>query len=197
MRILFMAALALPGLGQSPDEAFFKGDPKQVMLACAEKARALAPRKERILAQVGRAYLVAEDRPKAEAMFHGAFKGDAETQRLIGQAWLECGFKDEAKSAFIILPAKAGYSGKNALAAAAVNLMDGGLVQLAEDLMRTAFQLDPRDWQNVTAYGRACLRQGHQDLAAPWFAKIMTTRRKEEGLWNEVALALADGGAER
>lgn len=178
-------------------ETLFKGDPKQVMLACAEKARALAPRKERILAQVGRAYLVAENRPKAEAMFKGAVGGDAETQRLIGQAWLECGFKDEARAAFKNVPSRAGYYGKNALAAAAVNLMDGGLVQLAEDLMQIAFQLDPRDWQNVTAYGRACLRQGRQDLAAQWFAKIMTTRRKHEGLWNEIALALADGGAER
>ncbi len=196
MKSLLLLLMGLPLLSQA-DEAFFKGDPKALMLACAEKARALAPRKERILAQVGRAYLVAEDRPKAETLFLVASGGDSETYRLVGQAWLECGFREEAKAAFKTGAARAGYSGKNVLAAAAVNLMDGGLVQLAEELMETSFQLDPKDWQNVSAYGRACLRQGRQDLAAQWYAKIMVKRRKQEGLWNEIALAMADGGAER
>jgi tetratricopeptide (TPR) repeat protein len=166
------------------------------MLACVERAANLKPKKDRVLAQVGRAHLIAGDRAKAGAYFQKAATGDAEAQRWIGQARLECG---DPKAAVTTLLEVSGQDlrAKNAKKDAAVLLMDFGFPKEADILMNSAFDLGPRDWQNVTAFGRACLRQKRPDLAAVWFARIMTTQRKEEGLWNEIALALADQGLER
>jgi hypothetical protein len=184
---------------QVPDpltEAFFKGDPTQVMLACAEKAVSLKPRKEPVLAQAGRAHLIAGNKSKADAYFQMAATGEADTQRWIGQAQLECG---DAKAGVSTLLGVSGQSlrAKNAKRDAAVLLMDFGFPTEADAVMSGAYAMAPRDWQNVTAFGRACLRQKRQDLAALWFERIMKTQRREEGLWNEIALALGDQGAER
>jgi tetratricopeptide (TPR) repeat protein len=184
---------------QVPDpitEAFFKGDPTQVMLACAERAVSLKPRKEPVLAQVGRAHLIAGNKSKAEAYFQKASTGEAEAQRWIGQAQLECG---DAKTGVATLLDVTGQNlrAKNAKKDAAVLLMAFGFPKEADATMSGAYAMGPRDWQNVTAFGRACLRQKRQDLAAVWFERIMKTQRKEEGLWNEIALAFADQGAER
>ena len=200
MRAIALALALGSALGaQIPDpptEAFFKGDPTQVMLACAERAASLKPRKDRVLAQVGRAHLIAGDRVKAEAYFQRIVGGDGEAYRWMGQAWLECG-SPKVGVAALIKVAEQDPTAKNIQRDAAVVLMDWGFAKEAGTVMTGAFQVAPRDWQNVTAFGRACLRQKRQDLAAIWFERIMTTRRKTEGLWNEIALAFADQGAER
>ena len=179
-----------------PTEAFFKGDPTRVMLACAERAVSLKPRKDRVLAQAGRAYLIAGDRAKAESYFQRVVGGDGEAFRWMGQAWLECG-KPKLGLATLLKVAEQDPTAKNIQRDAAVVLMDAGFAREADEVMTGAFRIAPRDWHNVTAFGRACLRQKREDLAAIWFERIMTTRRNTEGLWNEIALAFADQGVER
>lgn len=196
------AALLLPlGLAaQSGDEAFFKGDPRTVMLACAEKARSLDPKNEDVLLQTGRSYLLAKERDKAEACFKAAFpahkpiKTDGAVR--MGEIWLESGFSQEALVWFRKVPG-INPRAKNDFTEIATHLMDAGLAKEAEEFMNLAFFIDPKDWQNVSAFGRACLRAKRQELAAEWYARAMQTNRKEEGLWNEIALALADQGVDR
>jgi predicted Zn-dependent protease len=196
MRALPWLVLALPLAAQGVDPASFEGDPARILATASAKALDLKPRKPEVLAMAGRVQLRLGERAKAEALFIRAERRSAEAQRLIGQAWLEAGDAPRAEAAFRAL-AESFPREKNILSAAAANLMDGQRYEAAERMMEAAYALDPRDWENVMVYGRACLRQKRQDLAAQWFARITGVRRKEEGLWNELALAFADGGEER
>ena len=85
---------------------------------------------------------------------------------------------------------------KNAFTRAAVNLQDFGLAKEADALMERAWILDPSDWQNCVAFGRACLRKARREAAARWFARASQAKPQEERMWNAVALAYADRGAE-
>ena len=81
------------------DEAFFNGDRRAILQACADKARAIKPKDAKFLAEYGRAYLAALDRPKAEAAFKEAEDKepkDGQVLRLIAVAWLKNGYKTEA-----------------------------------------------------------------------------------------------------
>lgn len=186
-------ALALHA--QAPEPAFFKDDPRKVMLFCAERARALDPHKELVLARAGRAHLAAGDLVGAKALFQMCQVGHADTQLRVGQAWLEAGDLPLAMDTFSRITARDPYA-KNQLAEAAVLVMDSGHPQEAGSLMNQAYQLAPGDWQNANAFARACLRQQHSDLAAEWFAKAVIKNRKEEEFWMDTAHSLADHGVE-
>ena len=70
--LLAVATLSLAAQAPAPpifDEAFFAGDRRAVLQGCADKARALKPKDAKYLAECGRAYLAALDKPKAEAAF--------------------------------------------------------------------------------------------------------------------------------
>jgi tetratricopeptide (TPR) repeat protein len=200
MRSFILAAAMMPVLTAQmpaqPDETFFKGDAAQIMVSCAERAASIKPRDQHVLAQVGRIHLLARDLPKAESYFSRALSGDGEAYRWMGQAWLESGETEKGLNALMQVPQR-DWRAKNTQRDAAVLLMDAGFPKEAESVMKAAFAVDKYDWQNVTAFGRACLRQRRPDLAADWFSLIMANRRKEEGLWNEIALAFADQGEER
>jgi len=82
------------------DEAWFKGDPKAIMTACADRARGIKPMDSRLVAEYGHAYLASGDRTKAEEAFTAAplfDLKDGETYRLIAYAWLRHGFKADAR----------------------------------------------------------------------------------------------------
>ena len=201
MRNLFFILLAAPLLAQAPpgvDQAFFKGDPRAVMAACADRARAIKPKDSRLLAEYGRAYLASGDRPKAEGAFAAALVDDSkdgETHRLIAYAWLKNGFKTEAVAILdkmVIMDPKA----KNAFSKAAVNLLDAGMTDKAVELMKRAWILDPKDWQNCAEFTRAAVRNGKLDLAAEWAVHTVQAKPKEERMWNELALIYSDGGAD-
>lgn len=195
---LFLLPLLLASAlsAQVVEPSFFKGDPRQVMLACADRALALKPRKETVLAQAGRAYLVAGNPDRARELFEPIRHPAGETSRWIGQAWLEAGDARQALEAFSLIPELDRFA-KNDMRDGAVLLMDRGFPRDGEALMGQAHQVDPRDWQNVTAFARACLRSHHPDLAAQWFARAAESNRKDEALWMEIAQSLADEGAER
>lgn len=179
------------------DEAFFKGDPKAIMVACADKARVIKPNDSRLLAEFGRAYLAAGDAARAEEAFKRAAAADpkdGETHRLIALAWLRHGRKAEALKALEDMQ-RMDPKAKNAFCKAAVNLLDAGAAAEAEALMEKAWQLDPKDWQNCAEFARAAVRAKQPDRAARWCARTVAARPKEERMWNELALVFADGGA--
>ncbi len=193
---LLLLASAL--LAQGLEEGAFKGDPRKAAAACAERARLLRPKDGHMLAEYGRAFLAAGDRAKAEGCFQQArleSGRDGETHRLIALAWLRNGHPKEALKAvedLLLVDPKA----KNLFARTAVNLCDGGLAKEGDGLMERAWILDPSDWQNAVAYGRACLRRQRKDAAALWFSRATQAKPQEERMWNAIALAYADRGAE-
>jgi Flp pilus assembly protein TadD len=198
MRHLALCLLALPLMSQAMDEATFKGDARKLAGACADRARLLRPKDAKMLAEYGRAFLAAGERAKAEDCFQAArieSPKDADVHRLIAAAWLRAGQRTEALKAIADMQT-ADPKAKNAFTRAAVNLQDGGLAKEADALMERAWILDPSDWQNCIAYGRSCLRKAHRDSAAKWFARASEAKPQEERMWNAVALAYADHGAE-
>lgn len=202
MRTLTILLAVLPVLAQAPDgfdEAFFKGDPKKVMIACTDKARVIKPGDSRLLAEYGRSYLAAGEPARAEEAFTRAVAADpkdGETYRLVAAAWLKHGRKAEALKALEDMQ-RADPKAKNAFTKAAVNLLDAGAAAEAEALMEKAWTLDPKDWWNCAAFVRAALRARKPDLAARWSVRAVAARPKEERMWNDLALAYAEGGAER
>jgi len=198
MRRLAYCLLALPLLSQAMDEAVLRGDPRKLAGACADRARLLRPKDAKMLAEYGRAFLAAGERAKAEDCFQAArieSPKDADVHRLIAAAWLRAGLRGEALKAIADMQT-ADPKARNAFTRAAVNLQDGGLAKEADALMERAWILDPSDWQNCVAYGRSCLRKAHRESAAKWFARATQARPQEERMWNAVALAYADHGAE-
>jgi Flp pilus assembly protein TadD len=196
-RALF-CLLALPLFSQGMDEATFRGDPRKVAGACADRARLLRPKDAKMLAEYGRAFLAAGERAKAEDCFQLARidkPKDAEVHRLIAVAWLRAGQRAEALRAIADMQV-ADPKDRNAFTRAAVSLQDFGHAKEAEALMERAWILDPSDWQNCVAFGRSCLRKTHREAAAKWFARASQAKPQEERMWNAVALAYADHGAE-
>jgi tetratricopeptide (TPR) repeat protein len=198
MRALACCLLALPLLAQGLDEAGFRGDARKLAGSCADRARLLRPKDAKMLAEYGRAFLVAGERSKAEECFLAArieSPRDADVHRLIALAWLRGGHRAEALKAIADMQA-VDPKAKNAFTRAAVNLQDFGLAREADALMERAWILDPSDWQNSVTFGRACLRRARRDGAAKWFARASQAKPQEERMWNAIALAYADNGAE-
>lgn len=198
MRLLLCGLLALPLLAQGLDEASFRGDARKLAGACADRAQLLRPKDARMLAEYGRAFLAAGERAKAEACFQLAraeSPRDAEVLRLIALAWLRGGQRAEALKAISDMQV-ADPKARQAFTRAAVNLQEFGLAKEADALMERAWILDPSEWQNSVAFGRACLRKGRRDVAARWFARASQAKPQEEHMWNALALAYADSGAE-
>jgi len=198
MRRFAFCLLALPLFSQAMDEATFRGDARKVAGACADRARLLRPKDAKMLAEYGRAFLAAGERAKAEECFLAARidkPKDADVHRLIAVAWLRAGQRHEALKAIADMQG-ADAKDKNAFTRAAVNLSDFGLAKEADALMERAWILDPSDWQNCVAFGRSCLRKAHREAAAKWFARASQAKPQEERMWNAIALAYADHGAE-
>ena len=198
MRPIALCLLALPLFSQAMDEAAFRGDARRLAGSCADRARLLRPKDAKMLAEYGRAFLAAGERAKAEDCFQAARidkPKDADVHRLIAAAWLRAGQRHEALRAIADMQV-ADPKDKNAFTRAAVNLSDSGLAKEADALMERAWILDPSDWQNCVAFGRSCLRKTHREAAAKWFARASQAKPQEERMWNAIALAYADHGAE-
>ncbi|HJW32221.1 MAG TPA: tetratricopeptide repeat protein [Holophagaceae bacterium] len=194
-------SLVAPLVAQTPGakftEGFFKGDRKAILQACADEARAIKPKDAKWLAEYGRAYLAALDRPKAEAAFKEALAKepkDGEVHRLIGVAWLKHGFKQQALEAYgLILSLDA--KNKDALVAAALDLAEVGLVNDAEKFISAFAAMEKDDWKTFVQFGRAFLQSGNRDQAAKWFSRAVTCKPKEEKVYLEISRAFADSQA--
>lgn len=184
--------------GPGVDEGSFKGDPRKLAAAFAERAYILKPDDARHLASVGRAYLLSGQRKKAEELFAMARARDpkeADVHRLIMSAWLKAGQRAEALKALEemqLMDPKAHRS----FAKGAIDLLEARLDRQAEELMERAWVLDPEEWEPCVAFARAALRQKRPDLAARWCSRAAIAKPQEEKLWKELAQAFAEGGAE-
>lgn len=201
MRCILLALAALTLVAQAPgplpaafDEAFFSGDRRTILEGCADKARSIKPKDAKYLAECGRAYLAALDKPKADA----AFK-DAETRepkdgivlRLIAQAWLKHGYKSEALEAYGKILQR-DPKNKEALTQAAVDLAEVGLVSEAERYMGVLLVLESGSWERFVVFGRALLVAGQRKKAAVWFARAAALKPNEEKLFLEISRAFAE-----
>jgi len=197
--LVLLAALSLAAQAPNPapvlfDEAFFGGDRRLILEACADKARSLKPKDAKYLAECGRAYLAALDKPKAQ----GAFK-DAETRepkdgqvlRLIALAWLKHGYKTEALEGYEKIVQR-DPKNKEAITQAAVDLAEVGLVNEAERYMGVLAALEKDDWARFLMFGRALLVAGQRKKAATWFARAAALKPNEEKLFLEISRAFAE-----
>lgn len=169
-------------------EAFFKREPNLVARECVERAMALKGGKSRVLAQAGRAYLLTGDRAKAEALFQQVNLRDAESARWVAQAWLEAGEPKRAEVALVQMP-NYGWGAKEELLNAAVLLLEHGRGVAAEMHMNAVLAIDGSDWERTLTFGIACLKMGRQDLAAPWFKKVIRMQERKAEAWASMAEA--------
>jgi tetratricopeptide (TPR) repeat protein len=200
MRIAILALAALSLAAQAPkptpifNEAFFNGDRRAVLQACADKVRSIKPKDAKYLAECGRAYLAALDKPKAMAAFRDAETRepkDGQVLRLIAQAWLKHGYKTEALEGYekIVLRDP---KNKEVITLAAVDLAEVGLVNEAERYMGVLVALDKDNWERFLQFGRALLVAGQRKKAAVWFARAATLRPNEEKLFLEISRTFAE-----
>lgn len=199
MRAALFALLTLSLAAQGPqaapafDEAFFAGDRRAVLQGCADKVRALKPKDAKYLAECGRAYLAALDKPKAEAAFKEAEareSKDGEVLQLIAVAWLKHGYKTEALETYEKILQR-DPKNKDALAQAGVDLAEVGLVNEAERYMN-ALAAQDKDWRRFLQFGRALLVAGQRKKAAPWFARAVALKPGEEKLFLEISRTFAE-----
>jgi len=189
---LSLAAQATPA-PPAFDEAFFAGDRRAVLQGCADKVRALKPKDAKYLAECGRAYLAALDKPKAEAAFKEAEareSKDGEVMQLIAVAWLKHGYKTEALETYEKILQR-DPKNKDALAQAGVDLAEVGLVNEAERYMN-ALAAQDKDWRRFLQFGRALLVAGQRKKAAPWFARAVALKPGEEKLFLEISRVFAE-----
>ena len=200
MRAVLLALATLALAAQSPrpaptfDEAFFSGDRRAILEGCADRARSIKPKDAKYLAECGRAYLAAMDRPRALEAFRAAEERepkDGQVLRLLAQAWLKHGYKTEALEGYEkILQRDA--KNKEALTQAAVDLAEVGLVSESGRYMGVLEALDRDAWERFLLFGRALLVAGQRRKAAFWFARAVALKPHEEKVFLEISRAFAE-----
>ncbi|HJW42936.1 MAG TPA: hypothetical protein VJ463_00655 [Geothrix sp.] len=202
MRILptlLLALAACPAFAQTAtfDEAFFDGDRRAILKACADKARSMKPKDAEWLAEYGRAYLAALDLPAAKAALKAAEDRepkDGKILRLIGNAWLKNGYKNEALEAYDkILERDKGN--KDALTLAGLDLAEVAMPQYADKFMEALAKEEPKDWERFLLFGKAYLGSGLRKKAAYWFARAVSVKPDEEKVYLQISQAFAESQA--
>lgn len=195
MRLALSFLLMVPGLSaQTFDEAFFNGDRKVILAATAEALRSLKPKDATYLAEVGRAHLAALDKAKASEVFKLAEAlepKDGKVLRLIALAWLRQGFKNEALEAYERVMQR-DPKNKEVLTLCAVDLAEVAQIPQAEAFMNQVAMLDKGRWESFVAFGRAFLVCGQRKKAAPWFARAVLVKPREEKVLTEISRAFVD-----
>ena len=196
--ILAFATLALAAQAPKPipafNEAFFNGDRRAILEGCADRARSIKPKDAKYLAECGRAYLAAMDKPKALEAFREAEAREArdgQVLRLIAQAWLKHGYKTEALEGYEKIVQR-DPKNKEAVTQAAVDLAEVGLVNEAERYMGVVVALDKDGWERFLMFGRALLVAGQRKKAAVWFARATTLKPNEEKVFLEISRSFAE-----
>jgi tetratricopeptide (TPR) repeat protein len=200
MRPALFALAAFALAAQAPkstpifNEAFFNGDRRAILEGCADKARSIKPKDAKYLAECGRAYLAALDKPRAIEAFREAETRepkDGQVLRLIAQAWLKHGYKTEALEGYEKIVQR-DPKNKEAVTLAAVDLAEVGLVNEAERYMGVLVAIDRENWERFVMFGRALLVAGQRKKAAAWFARATTLKPKEEKLFLEISRCFAE-----
>lgn len=183
-----------PAPGPAFDQTFFEGDRRAILEACADKARTIKPDDAKWLTEYGRAYLAALDVPKAKEAFKKAEERepkDGEVLRLIANAWLKNGYKNEALEEYDkILQRDPGN--KDAITDAAVDLALVAITGYADKFMDALAKKEPEDWERFVQFGKAYLVAGLKDKAAFWFARAVAVKPKEEKVYLSISRAFAE-----
>jgi tetratricopeptide (TPR) repeat protein len=200
MQAIILALAVLPLAAQVPksapvfNEAFFSGDRGAILEGCADKARSIKPKDAKYLAECGRAYLAAMDKPRAIEAFKEAEareSKDGQVLRLIAQGWLKHGYKTEALEGYEKIVQR-DPKNKDALTQAATDLAEVGLVNEAERYMGVLMALDKDSWERFLMFGRALLVAGQRKKAAVWFARAVVLKPNEEKVFLEISRAFAE-----
>ncbi|NWJ41195.1 MAG: tetratricopeptide repeat protein [Geothrix sp.] len=195
MRLQLLPLTALVCLqAQVPAPSFFLETPEQVAQACAEKALALKPKSVEVLTCLGQIQAAKGELKKAEDCFTRTERlkgGDAETYRLIAQAWIRAGRRDQVRG---IVDKAMTRTSRDAgdLADFATVLLDSGFPDEARAMMDQAFKVSPRRTGNFVDFGAALLRAGQPKEAAIWFDRATAANPAKVGTYRDIALACAD-----
>lgn len=197
MRTLPLALLSMPLLAADPpglNEAFFNGDRRSVLVGLAERLNSLKPGDAKFMVDCGRAHLACLDKPKALGYFKRAEAKepkDGQLLRIIAQAWLRHGYKNEALETYNLVLVR-DPKNKEALVLSAVDLAEVGLVAEAEKYMNAHLALEKEDWRAFITFGRAFLVGGQRQKASFWFAKALAVKPKEEKAYQEILRAFTE-----
>lgn len=198
MRAAILALLSLAASAEEPpppfDEAFFNGDRRQVLRALADRLNALKPGEARFLVDCGRAHLAVLDKARAQDYLKRAEARepkDGQVLRLIAQAWLRHGYKNEALETYALVLAR-DPKNREALAQCGVDLAEVGLAAEAEKAMNALAALEKDDWRAFIGFGRAFLVGGQRQKASAWFARALAAKPKEEKAYQEVLRAFTE-----
>jgi hypothetical protein len=173
MRGVVIPLLALPLLAQAPakgSKAFFLQDPKVVMAACAEESMALEKDRDHgeTNAEWGRAFLAAGQREKAEALFSRArpMLNAPYHSRLEASGWLRTGHRGEGLA--LLHSAPFAHATAGTLFMAAQELLRAGLPIHADDLVLKAYELEPREGEQLLACAQVAAEYGALELAVKY-----------------------------
>lgn len=198
MRAAALALLSLAAPAEDPrpafDEAFFDGDRRVVLRGLAERLNTLKPGDVRILVDCGRAHLAALDKVKAQEYFKRAEAKepkDGQVLRLIAQAWLRHGYKNEALENYALVLSR-DPKNKEALAQCGADLAEVGLAAEAEKAMNALAAIEKEDWRAFIGFGRAFLVGGQRQKASLWFARALAVKPKEEKAHQEILRAFTE-----
>lgn len=198
VRALWLVPLSLVACAEDPvpvlDETFFNGDRRMVLRGLADRLAALKPGEARFLVDCGRAHLAALDKAKAQDFFKRAEakeSKDGQVLRLIAQAWLRHGYKNEALETYALVLGRDPRN-KEALAQSGSDLAEVGLVAEAEKAMNALAALDKDDWRAFIGFGRAFLVGGQRQKASFWFARALAVKPREEKAHQEILRAFTE-----
>ncbi len=197
MRALALALLSLAAHAEDPpafDEGFFNGDRRTILRGLADRLNLLKPGDARFMVDCGRAHLAVLDKAKAQEFFKRAEAKepkDGQVLRLIAQAWLRHGYKNEALETYALVLAR-DPKNKEALTQSGVDLAEVGLALEAERPMNALAALEKEDWRAFIGFGRAFLVGGQRQKASLWFARALAVKPKEEKAHQEILRAFTE-----
>ncbi len=154
----------------------------------------LKPGDARFMVDCGRAHLAVLDKAKAQEFFKRAEAKepkDGQVLRLIAQAWLRHGYKNEALETYALVLAR-DPKNKEALTQSGVDLAEVGLALEAERPMNALAALEKEDWRAFIGFGRAFLVGGQRQKASFWFARALAAKPREEKAHQEILRAFTE-----
>lgn len=192
---------ALPLLAQRPpvpDVAFFKQDPKALMVACADAARSYPDRDSRHLVACGDAYLAGGDRAKAEECFSlaaGLDPKDGNVFQRIFDSWMAHGYRKEALAVLDRLKLD-GLNSRD-LAQSGGRVLGAGDRPLAEELFALAVRNDPGDGETHQIIAHAWLSCGYRPEALAAYFRMRQDDPGATAAGAQAALDLLEVGLEK
>lgn len=197
MRIHLLPLTALVSLqAQVPELSFFLGAPEEIAWTCAERILAQKPKSVEILTCLGQIQAARGELQKAEDCFARAERlkgGDAETFRLIAQAWIRAGKRDQVRGVVEKAMTRTSRDAGD-LADFATVLLDSGFPDEARAMMDQAFKVSPKRAGSFVDFGTALLRAGQPREAGIWFDRATAANPTKVATYRDIALACADHG---